>query len=135
MPTYEYLCGECGHQFEELQKIVDDALVTCPSCGKDALRRLVSATAFHLKGSGWYKTDYASGSSNAASSTNGNGTVSSSSDTGKKGDSSSDATSKEANTPSSTDSSSQKSTSTETKAETKTASNPSGAKTSGTTDS
>lgn len=76
MPTYEYQCGDCGYQFEQVQKITEDSLVTCPTCGKDSLRRLMSAPAFHLKGSGWYKTDYASsssgssgGSSSASSST------------------------------------------------------------------
>jgi putative FmdB family regulatory protein len=133
MPTYEYLCGECGYQFEELQKIVDDPLVTCPSCGKDSLRRLVSATAFHLKGSGWYKTDYASSSSNSSasnsngSSTNGNSTVSSSSSDAGKGDNS---VSKDTSTSSPSESGSQKSTSSETKAETKTP-----VKSSGTSDS
>ncbi|MCC6219880.1 MAG: zinc ribbon domain-containing protein [Deltaproteobacteria bacterium] len=65
MPTYEYRCPNCG-DFELVQKITDEALRTCPTCGK-AVSRLVSAAAFHLKGSGWYKTDYASSSaSNSA---------------------------------------------------------------------
>ena len=59
MPTYEYECPDCGHQFEEMQKITDPALTECPQCGASNVRRLVSAAAFHLKGSGWYKTDYA----------------------------------------------------------------------------
>ena len=66
MPTYEYECGACAHQFEATQKITEDSLVDCPACGKPDLRRLISATAFHLKGSGWYKTDYASGSDSGA---------------------------------------------------------------------
>ena len=66
MPTYEYQCSSCEHQFEEFQKITDEAISTCPECGAEEAKRLISASAFHLKGSGWYKTDY--GSSNAASS-------------------------------------------------------------------
>src|SRR5262245_60407363 len=58
MPTYEYGCQGCGHQLEEFQKITDPPLVTCPQCGKDSLERLISATAFHLKGSGWGKDGY-----------------------------------------------------------------------------
>lgn len=68
MPTYEYLCSACGHNFEQVQKISEDALKDCPQCGKSELKRLVNAAAFHLKGSGWYKTDYASGSSSSTSS-------------------------------------------------------------------
>jgi putative FmdB family regulatory protein len=72
MPTYEYQCSDCGYRFEQLQKITEDALVRCPSCGKDGLKRLLSASAFHLKGSGWYKTDYSSsGSSGNASGSTG----------------------------------------------------------------
>jgi len=60
MPTYEYKCFACNHQFETEQRISEDALTTCPSCGADELKRLISETSFHLKGSGWYKTDYSS---------------------------------------------------------------------------
>jgi len=59
MPTYEYLCDACGHNYEIVQKISEDSLKTCPTCGKEALKRIINASAFHLKGSGWYKTDYA----------------------------------------------------------------------------
>ncbi len=58
MPFYEYQCTACGHQHEELQKITDGALRKCPVCGRSALRRLMSAPAFRLKGSGWYETDF-----------------------------------------------------------------------------
>lgn len=81
MPTYEYLCGSCGHNFEQVQKISEDALVTCPQCGKNELKRLVNAAAFHLKGGGWYKTDYASSSSSSqASSSSSSASTTSSSD-------------------------------------------------------
>ncbi len=58
MPFYEYQCTACGHQHEELQRITDGALRKCPVCGRSALRRLMSAPAFRLKGSGWYETDF-----------------------------------------------------------------------------
>lgn len=58
MPIYEYRCEGCGHQLEKLQSFSDDPLVTCPACDADLLKRLISQTSFHLKGSGWYVTDY-----------------------------------------------------------------------------
>ena len=61
MPFYEYRCEACGHELEALQKFSDEPLVECPSCAAPQLRRLVSAPAFRLKGSGWYETDFKSG--------------------------------------------------------------------------
>ena len=61
MPIYEYQCAACGHQFETLQKISDKPFSECPDCGKDALTKLISASAFRLKGSGWYETDFKTG--------------------------------------------------------------------------
>jgi putative FmdB family regulatory protein len=58
MPIFEYQCQACGHQFDVLQKVGEGALRKCPACGKLKLQRLVSAPNFHLKGSGWYKTDF-----------------------------------------------------------------------------
>jgi putative FmdB family regulatory protein len=58
MPIYEYRCADCGHEFEQLQKISDAALVDCPACGKPVLQKLVSAAGFRLKGKGWYETDF-----------------------------------------------------------------------------
>lgn len=58
MPIYEYQCAACGHQFEEWQKMADDPIRKCPKCNKDEVTRLVSASSFHLKGGGWYVTDY-----------------------------------------------------------------------------
>ena len=58
MPIYEYQCKACGHHLEELQKVSDPVLVTCPACGKAALEKLVSHTSFQLKGTGWYATDF-----------------------------------------------------------------------------
>ena len=68
MPTYEYKCDSCGHEFEAVQKITEKPLTECPNCKKNEAKRLISATAFHLKGSGWYKTDYASGKSSSGTS-------------------------------------------------------------------
>ena len=58
MPIYEYQCDHCDHQFELLKKFSDATPKICPHCGKGSVRKLVSAAAFHLKGSGWYVTDF-----------------------------------------------------------------------------
>jgi putative FmdB family regulatory protein len=58
MPIYEYRCGECGHQQDHLQKVSEKPLSKCPACGKKAYKKLLSAAGFHLKGSGWYATDF-----------------------------------------------------------------------------
>lgn len=58
MPIYEYECLKCGDVHEIMQKMSDKPLSKCPHCsGK--LQKLISQSAFHLKGSGWYVTDYA----------------------------------------------------------------------------
>lgn len=62
MPIYEYKCQSCGKVFERIQKFADSPLTTHDDCG-GTVDRLVSAPAFHLKGSGWYVTDYAKGGS------------------------------------------------------------------------
>ena len=58
MPIYEYKCQNCGHFFEVLQRISEEPLSDCPKCKKDALKKLVSAPNFRLKGEGWYETDF-----------------------------------------------------------------------------
>lgn len=58
MPIYEYKCDECGHQMEAIQKFSDDPLTECPECKKPALQKMLTASAFHLKGNGWYATDF-----------------------------------------------------------------------------
>jgi len=63
MPTYDYHCDSCSHEFEEFQYIKEEPLKKCPSCKKNKLRRLISggaAVVFH--GSGFYQTDYRSDS-------------------------------------------------------------------------
>jgi len=58
MPFYEYECSNCKFYTEVMQKISDAPLTKCPSCGKSALVKLVSAPNFRLKGGGWYETDF-----------------------------------------------------------------------------
>ena len=58
MPIYEYLCGDCGHELEAMQKISDPVLTVCPDCGAEALKKQISKVAFRLKGTGWYETDF-----------------------------------------------------------------------------
>jgi len=58
MPIYEYRCQECHHEFEKMQKFSDPPVAACPTCA-GSVQKLISRSAFHLKGSGWYVTDYA----------------------------------------------------------------------------
>ncbi len=58
MPTYEYHCKACDHEFEEVQRITEDPIQKCPACGKKKVRRLISNTSFVLKGGGWYDDGY-----------------------------------------------------------------------------
>src|SRR5258706_3118442 len=57
MPIYEYSCKKCG-DFEITQRMTEEPLKKCPTCGAKVIK-LISQSAFHLKGSGWYVTDYA----------------------------------------------------------------------------
>lgn len=58
MPIYEYECRACGEELEIIQKISEGPLRKCPACEALKLRRKISRSAFHLKGDGWYVTDY-----------------------------------------------------------------------------
>lgn len=60
MPFYEYECQSCKFYTEIMQKISDPPLEKCPSCGKNAMKKLISAPVFRLKGDGWYETDFKS---------------------------------------------------------------------------
>jgi putative FmdB family regulatory protein len=62
MPLYEYMCHRCGKTIESLQRFSDEPLTVHEGCGGE-LEKLISRSAFQLKGSGWYATDYAHGSS------------------------------------------------------------------------
>ncbi len=61
MPTYNYMCEDCGHEFEQFQSINARPLRKCPSCSKRGLKRLIGAGAgIIFRGSGFYETDYRS---------------------------------------------------------------------------
>ena len=92
MPIYEYNCKRCG-DFEVTQRMTEDALKKCPTCGAK-VTKLISTSAFHLKGSGWYMTDYAkSGASKPPEKTDGDGSTGSKSSETKESGSSSATTS------------------------------------------
>ena len=61
MPIYEYRCDDCGTSFEVLQRMSDDPLETCETCG-GRLQKVLHPVAIHFKGSGFYTTDYGKGS-------------------------------------------------------------------------
>jgi putative FmdB family regulatory protein len=65
MPIYAYRCEECGFAKDVLQKMSDDPLSVCPTCGKSSFKKQVTAAGFQLKGSGWYVTDFRGGSGGA----------------------------------------------------------------------
>ena len=63
MPTYDYICDACGHEFEAFESIKADSQTICPTCNEPKLRRKIGAGAAILfKGSGFYQTDYRSDS-------------------------------------------------------------------------
>ncbi|MGE3538502.1 MAG: FmdB family zinc ribbon protein [Candidatus Tectimicrobiota bacterium] len=73
MPIYEYRCSDCGNQFELMQKFSDPPAENCPTCS-GSVHKLISRSAFHLKGSGWYVTDYGKNGSANGKGTSKNGT-------------------------------------------------------------
>ncbi len=58
MPTYDYACGACGHEFELEQRITEPPAKKCPKCGKNKANRQISQGNFILKGGGWYADGY-----------------------------------------------------------------------------
>lgn len=93
MPIYEYQCDACKHKFEVIQKVSDPLLTQCPECSKKKLRKLVSAAAFQLKGTGWYVTDFRDkhkAGKGKDSSSSGDGDKTGSGDSAKQDTSSSD---------------------------------------------
>ena len=58
MPTYEYMCDKCEHEFEREQRISDPPVKTCPKCRSRKVTKLISRTSFVLKGGGWYSDLY-----------------------------------------------------------------------------
>ncbi|HIJ21226.1 MAG TPA: zinc ribbon domain-containing protein [Deltaproteobacteria bacterium] len=81
MPIYEYECEKCGHHMEAIQKISDAPVSECELCNS-GVKKLISQSTFHLKGTGWYVTDYASKSAGVS------GAAKSESSEGVKSDSS-----------------------------------------------
>ncbi len=79
MPTYEYRCLSCDHQFERFQRMSDDPITECERCGQP-VKRLLFPVAIHFKGSGFYSTDYGKrntmGSAGAASGAGNGGSAS-----------------------------------------------------------
>ena len=67
MPIYEYQCSQCKERHEVIQRFSDAPMSHCPSCGGD-MKKLPSSPAIQFKGSGFYKTDYASASSSSSKS-------------------------------------------------------------------
>jgi putative FmdB family regulatory protein len=68
MPTYEYRCKSCGHEFEEFQTMSSEPLIMCPKCAKSTLKRLMSGgVGLIFKGSGFYETDYKKSKSSSSS--------------------------------------------------------------------
>lgn len=69
MPTYEYVCKECGHEFDFFQSMKDKPLTDCPSCGKPTLKKkLGTGAGIIFKGSGFYCTDFKNKSSSSGNS-------------------------------------------------------------------
>jgi len=66
MPIYAYRCEQCGFTKDVLQKVSDAPLTDCPSCGKSAFKKQLTAAGFQLKGTGWYATDFRNGSGGTA---------------------------------------------------------------------
>jgi putative FmdB family regulatory protein len=62
MPMYDYQCASCGHQLEAIQKISAEPLVDCPACQAPELKKMLSMPGFRLSGTGWYETDFKTGS-------------------------------------------------------------------------
>ena len=61
MPIYEYVCNDCGYEFDKIQKMNDEPLKKCPQCEKEKLQKKVSAGGFILKGYGWHKRGHSAG--------------------------------------------------------------------------
>ena len=71
MPIYAYRCNSCGQEDEVLQKMSDPQLSVCPACHSETYSKQLTAPGFHLKGSGWYATDFKNGAVPAAKSEGG----------------------------------------------------------------
>ncbi|MQA81218.1 MAG: FmdB family transcriptional regulator [Streptosporangiales bacterium] len=113
MPTYAYTCADCATQLEVVQRMTDDSLVRCPSCGADGLRKVFQPVGVVFKGSGFYRTDSrekaktnGSSKTNGSDSTKEKSTTSSDSSSGSTSDSGSSGSSSSSDSSSSGSSSS-----------------------------
>ena len=61
MPTYQYQCADCGHEFELYQSFSDDPIKVCPECGKESVEKITGGAGVMFKGGGFYETDYKRG--------------------------------------------------------------------------
>lgn len=86
MPIYEFICLDCGNQFEKLQSFSDTTVPRCPQCQSERVQKRLSPPAVHFKGSGWYVNDSKKSAKNASS----------------KGDADTNGATETANTPSET---------------------------------
>jgi putative FmdB family regulatory protein len=84
MPTYEYSCAKCGHEFEREQRITEEPIRRCPKGRSLKAKRMISTTSFILKGGGWYSDLYSSSSGNAGKSDTGSAKPEASSTEGSK---------------------------------------------------
>ncbi len=73
MPIYEFVCTDCGHEFEKIQSFSDSSSPVCPQCAGLNVQRRMSAPAIHFKGSGWYITDSKNSSKQSANGKSGDG--------------------------------------------------------------
>ncbi len=91
MPIYEYQCAACGRIVERWQKFSEEPLTVCPHCG-GSLNKIISSCAFHLKGSGWYVTDYAGSHSASGTADKSEGTPGTEGTQGSEGSKTSEST-------------------------------------------
>jgi putative FmdB family regulatory protein len=123
MPLYEYQCSKCGNVFEVIQKFSDAPLTVHEGCGGEVVK-LISRSAFQLKGSGWYATDYARGSASKTDGKGDSGKADSDKNASSKSDANKNDSGKSESGNSDTKSESKSDTKSETKSESKSESKP-----------
>jgi len=84
MPTYQYRCDKCGHEFEEYQSMTEDAIEVCPKCTGHTRRLITGGAGLLFKGSGFYITDYRSSQYKSDKKKDSTGSVSSTSESSSK---------------------------------------------------
>ncbi len=83
MPTYDYRCTVCGHEFEHFQSMFDEHLKSCPSCNSEVRRVISGGTGLIFKGSGFYITDYKNKSDSSSSKSSSSKSIAGKTDSGK----------------------------------------------------